>query len=322
MSTRVLSRRTVAAGLGALALVRLPSARAQESGAINVAATFSILADWVQHVGGEHIALTAIVPAGGDAHTFDPNPDQVARIADAGVIFEIGIGFETWLADMVDASGTSALRHAVTDGVSLLTAEDDEHAHDDEEHHEDDGHDHGEFDPHIWGDVANAIHAVRAIRDALAAVDPDHASEYEANATTYIASLTDLDAVIRDHVATIPEDQRKLVTTHDTFGYYANAYGFEIVGTALGSLTTEGGDPSASETAALIDEIEASGVPAIFAENVSGTDLMETIADGAGVELAPPLYTDALSEPDGPAATYIAMMTYNTETIVTALSAG
>ena len=311
-----LSRRRLIAGAGALALINTMPVAAQDRR--KVAATFSILADWVQQIGGDRIALTAIVPAGGDAHTFDPTPDQVASIADASLIFEIGIGFETWLDAMVDASGTSATRIVVSNGVALLTADEDEH--DDEEHHEDDGHDHGQFDPHIWGDVANAVQAAGTIRDALSAVDPDHADDYAANATAWIDSLQALDASIRDHVATIPADQRKLVTTHDTFGYYAHAYGFEIVGTALGSLSTEGGDPSAGEIADLVEQIESTGVPAIFAENVTGTDLMQVIADEAGVDLAPPLYTDALSEPDGPAATYLDMMTYNTVTIVTALA--
>ncbi len=318
MPVVVLSRRRFAAGLGGLMAIPHTITRAQSS-PIAVAATFSILADWVQRAGGDHIALATIVPAGGDAHTFDPNPDQVASIAGASLIFEIGIGFETWLDDMAEASGTSAIRIVVSDGVDLLTGKEEEH-HDDED--ADDDHDHGTLDPHIWGDVANAIVAVGAIRDALSAADPEHGADYEANAAAYVESLTALDADIRAQVATIPEDQRKLVTTHDTFGYYAHAYGFEIVGTALGSLSTEGGDPSASDISALIDEIASSGVPAIFAENVSSTDLMETIADGAGVELAPPLYTDALSDADGPAATYIDMMTYNTTTIVSALAPG
>jgi zinc/manganese transport system substrate-binding protein len=317
MVSSLISRRRLIVGAGALALVNAFPVAAQAP--LKVTATFSILADWVRQIGGDHLALTAIVPAGGDAHTFDPNPDQVASIADAALIFEIGIGFETWLDDMVAASGTAATRIVASDGVALLTGDEEEHDGD-EAHHEDDGHDHGQIDPHIWGDVASAIQAAGTIRDALTAADPGHAAGYAANATAYIEALQALDTRIRDQVATISAGQRKLVTTHDTFGYYAHAYGFEIAGTALGSLSTEGGDPSARDIATLVGEIEDSGVPAIFAENVTGTDLMQVIADEAGVELAPPLYTDALSEADGPAATYIDMMTYNTQTIVTALA--
>jgi ABC-type Zn uptake system ZnuABC Zn-binding protein ZnuA len=311
--------------------------RAQEP--VKVVATFSILADWVGTVGGDRIELTTIVPAGGDAHAFDPSPEQVASIAEADLIFEIGLGFESWLDDMVDASGSTAERVVVSDGMALLTAEG-AHAEDDhegEEHadeadhheeahdeaHDDEAeHDHGEVDPHVWGDVQNAMSAVTTINDHLNSTDPDNAATYDANAAAYLTALDELDASISSSVETLPEDARKLVTTHDTFGYYADAYGFSVVGTALNSLSTEGGDPPASEIAALVGQIQDEGVPAIFAENISSNDLMQTIADEAGVTLAPPLYTDALGEPGSDGDTYIAMMTFNTDTIVTALGGG
>ncbi len=296
--------------------------RAQDPEPVKVVATFSIVADWVQNVGGEHIELTTIVPAGGDAHTFDPSPEQVASIAEADVIFEIGLGFESWLDDMVDASGSTAARVIVSDGVELLQGGDDHEGEEDHAEGEDheDGDDHGENDPHIWGDVTNAMSAVDVINTQLGELDPDNASAYAANAAAYITNLEELDASIREVTGTIPEEQRKLVTTHDTFGYYAHAYGFVVVGTALNSLSTEGGDPPAGEIAALVEQIQAEGVPAIFAENVSNNDLMQTIADEAGVTLAPPLYSDALGEPGSDGETYIAMMTANSNTIVTTLS--
>jgi len=300
-----------------------PRAVAAQDDPIKVVATFSILGDWVQNVGGDRIELTTIVPAGGDAHTFDPNPEQVTSIAEADIIFEIGTGFETWLDDMVDASGSSATRVAVSDGIDLLTLDEEHGEHDEEnegEEHEGEEHDHGERDPHIWGDVTNAVTAVATIEQALADADPGSADAYTANADAYTTRLQDLDATIREQVQTIPEDTRKLVTTHDTFGYFAHAYGFEIVGTALNSLSTEGGDPPASEIADLVAAIQAAGVPAIFAENVSNSDLMQTIADAADVDLAPTLYSDALGEPGSDGDTYIRMMEYNTSTIVTALA--
>jgi ABC-type Zn uptake system ZnuABC Zn-binding protein ZnuA len=326
-------------------------ARAQDSDPLKVVATFSILADWVQNAGGDNIELTTIVPAGGDAHTFDPNPEQVANIVDADLIFEIGLGFESWLEDMYDASGSSAVRVVVSNDMELLISEadhadeaDDGHDAEGENHAEEshdsvgDGHsdealdddggdhvdevhedDHGEYDPHIWGDVRNAIGAVAVISQHLSAADPDNAGAYEANAALYVAQLEDLHTYIETETQTIPEDRRKLVTTHDTFGYYADAYDFEIVGTALSSISTEGGDPPASEIAALVEAIEAESVPAIFAENVSNNDLIQVIADEAGVALADPLYTDALGEPGSDGDTYIAIMTVNTDAIVTAL---
>jgi ABC-type Zn uptake system ZnuABC Zn-binding protein ZnuA len=316
---RPFSRRAFArmAALAPIAAT-LPASRATAQGdPLKVVATFSILADWVTNVGGDRIDVATIVPAGGDAHTFDPDPSQVASIADADVIFAIGPAFEPWLDGMMQSSGTSATYVEVTKGVTLL---DGAHEEDNgEEHHEADRHDHRDTDPHIWGDVGNAIIAVETIRATLAEADPDNADAYQKNAEAYTKELKDLDASIREEVATIPEENRKLVTSHDTFAYYAHAYGFEILGTALGSLSTEAGDPNAKDIATLVEAIDAAGVPAIFAENVVNPDLMQSIADEAGVELAPSLYTDALGEPGSDGDTYITMMTYNTDTIVTAL---
>lgn len=346
-----LTRRRLAQTFGATVLATgvarsTAPVRAQDAEPVRVVATFSIVSDWVQQVGGENIELTTIVPAGGDAHTFDPSPDQVASVAEADVIFEIGLGFETWLDAMVEASGSTAERVVVTEGLDLLTAEEggDEHAGEDEhegegnavahegeaspeadehaaEDHADEGEEHGqgETDPHIWGDVANALGAVDIITIRLGELDPNNAAAYDANAAAYVTQLEDLDAYVRETTGEIPEGQRNLVTTHDTFGYYAHAYGFTVVGTALSSLSTEGGDPPAGEIAALVEQIQSEGVPAIFAENIANDDLMQTIADEAGVTLAPTLYTDALGEPGSDGDTYIAMMTYNTDTIVAAL---
>lgn len=290
----------------------LARSNAGDSEPLKVAASFSILADWVENVGGDAVGVSSIVKAGGDAHTFDPDPATVASIANAKVIFAIGAGFEGWLADMVEASGNSAPLIEVTEGMTLITDED-------EQDHEKDDHDHSAGDPHIWGDVGNALVAVEEIRGALAEADPDNADIYAANAEAYTAELKALDAEIRDQIATIPEGNRKLVTSHDTFAYYAKAYGFEVIGTALGSISTESGDPSAKDIAALVDAIRSTDVPAIFAENVVNPALMESLANEAGVELAPTLYSDALGESGSEGETYIEMMTYNTSTIVTAL---
>ena len=298
------------------------AARGQDGEPLRVVATFSILGDWVTQVGGDRIEVATIVPAGGDAHTFDPNPDQVTSIADADLIFEIGIGFETWLDDMYAASGSEAQRIVVSEGLDLIAADEASPVAEAEPEGEEEDHAHGEVDPHIWHDVNNAVASVETIRAALGSADGANAATYDANAGAYAAELTELDAFIRAEAGKLPEDRRKLVTSHDTFGYFARAYGFEIVGTALNSLTTESNDPPASEIAALVEEIDDSGVPAIFAENVSNTDLMQTIADEAGVTLAPSLYTDALGEPGSDGETYIAMMHSNSSTIVTALSAG
>jgi len=189
-----------------------------------------------------------------------------------------------------------------------------EHDHEGEAH----DHEHGEFDPHIWHDPNNAIVMVENVRDALAEADAAHAAEYEANAEAYTAELTALDEHIREQVATIPEANRILVTSHDTFGYFADEYGFEVLN-VLGSVSTDAADPGAGEIAELIGEIQASGVPAIFTENITNPALVEQVANEAGVIVAPTLYTDALGQPGTAGETYLSMLRYNIDTIAEAL---
>jgi zinc/manganese transport system substrate-binding protein len=284
---------------------------------LQMVASFSILGDLVKNVGGEAVEVTTLIGPGVDAHTYDPAPADLVVLEEAEVIFENGLGFEPWLDQFFASTQPRGARVVVTEGITPRAAGED-HAVDAGE--EDNAPEHGQFDPHVWQDVANAIVMVGNIRDALVAADPDRAELYEANAAAYVAELEALDTSIREQVDTLPEQHRKLITSHDTFGYFAAAYGFEVLGTALGSLSTEAGDPSARDIATLITEIEDAGVPAIFAENVANPDLMESIAAEAGVELAPPLYTDALGPPGSSGETYIGMMHSNVTTIVGALS--
>lgn len=324
-SRPILSFIAASAAVVALVTPLAPQAMAQDD-PLEVVASFSILADWVGQVGGDDVDVTSVVPADGDAHTFDPDPSVVASIADADVIFTIGPSFDGWMESVIESSGTDATVVVLLDSIDIDPAR---HAHDGHDvgtpvaGHEGeatDGHDHSGEDPHIWGDVMLASASVDVIAETLATIDPNRADDYAKNADAYKSELEELDAWIHEQVATIPEENRKLVTSHDTLGYYADAYGFEILGTALGSLSTESGDPSAADIAKLVEQIDDAGVPAIFAENVMNPDLMQAIADEAGVELAPPLYSDALSDSDSGAATYIDMMRSNTTTIVTALT--
>ena len=284
---------------------------------LQVVASFSILGDLVENVGGEAIDVTTLIGPGVDAHTYDPAPADLVVLSEADVVFENGLGFEPWLDGFYASAQPSGARVVVSEGITPREAGEAHEA--DEEHEGEEGQEHGRFDPHAWYDVANVIVMVGNIRDALAAADPANADLYETNAAAYIAELEALDSSIREQVATLPEERRKLVTSHDTFSYFADAYGFEVLGTALGSLSTEAGDPSARDIALLIAEIEAAGVPAILAENIANPDLMESIAAEAGVELAPPLYTDALGPEGSPGETYVGMMQYNVATIVDAL---
>ncbi len=280
---------------------------------LHVVATWSILGDLVRNVGGDRIELTTLVPAGADAHTFEPSPADGVALVEASLVFENGLGFEPWLDDMLAASGSRARRVVVTEGIDVIQIDDSEHADDTDSHS-------SEADPHVWHDVGNAIHMVERIRDALAQADPANRVTYENNAARYLVQLRELDRFVIAEVEALPPERRKLVTTHDTFGYFARKYGFTIVDTALG-VSTEESEPSAAQIAALVEEIRAAGVPAIFAENVSSARIMEQVAGAAGVRLAPELYTDALGEQGSPAATYIDMMRHNVTTIVTALRA-
>ena len=181
------------------------------------------------------------------------------------------------------------------------------------------GHVHGEFDPHTWMSPLNALVMVENISAALAAADPANAALYAANAAAYSDELQQLDTDIRAQIDEIPAERRKLVTTHELFGYFARDYGFELLGSAFGSVTTEAADPGAGQIAELVEEIRASGVPAIFVETVGNPALMEQIAQEAGVTLAPPLYTHGLGPVGSGAEDYLGMIRTNVQTIVAAL---
>lgn len=319
-ATRLTRRSALGALLATLALPAAVRAQTPTAAPLHVVATFSVLGDLAQAVGGDALQLTTLIGPGVDAHTYDPSPSDLAMLEQADVIVENGLGFEPWLDNFLESTNFQGERIVASTGITPRHADEDEHAQG-EGSHEADGHGHGEDDPHIWHSVPNAIVMVENIRDGLKRADPDRSAAYDANAAAKIADLQELDTWVRAQVATLPADRRKLVTSHDTFGYFADAYGFEIVGAALGSLSTEAGDPSARQIADLIAQIQAAGVPAVFAENVSSPALMESIAAEAGVTLAPSLYSDALGAPGSPGDTYDGMIRSNVDAIVQALSA-
>jgi ABC-type Zn uptake system ZnuABC Zn-binding protein ZnuA len=290
--------------LGASIVTAQPVWAAYTALKLPVVATFSILGDVVAQVGGDTIKVDTLVGPDGDAHTFEPSPQDSILLKQTQLIFEIGLAFETWLDRLYEVLETQAVRVVVSQGLTLLSAG------------PEDGHD---VDPHIWHDVQNVIHITRRVRDALIQAAPAQAERYRANATRYIEALQVLDTWVVAQVQSLPASHRKLVTSHDTFGYFAKRYGFTIVGTALEGFSTEVSEPSSGAIAALVNQIKAEGVPAIFAENMHNTKLAQRIASEAGVQLPPPLYTDALGPPGSAGATFIKMMRYNVTTIVNAL---
>lgn len=265
---------------------------------------------------GEHGALRPLMVAAGD-RVYISEPD-------AGAVIEVNL-IEMAVERRIPAGEAP---FALAAFGALADPHADEHMHDPDqeaadtqEHEKADAHDHvhGEFDPHVWMSPRNAVVMVENIRNALVAADPANADFYAANAAAYIEKLQQLDAEIRALVAEIPEERRKLVTTHEVFGYFARDYGFELLGSALGAVTTEAADPGAGQIAALVEEIRAAGVPAIFVENVGNPALMARIAKEAGVKLAPPLYTHGLGPAGSGAEDYIGMIRTNARIIVEAL---
>src|SRR5579859_4450388 len=284
----------------------LPASSAPAAGAkLDVVATFSILGDLVQAVAGDNIQLHTLVGPDGDTHTYEPIPADGVALAQANVIFENGLGFETWLNKLYTASGSKAMRVVVTTGVTPGKIAIGDAA--------------GETDPHAWQDVSYSIGMVNVISATLVAQDPAHAAAYQANAAAYLRQLQDLDSYIQQQSNALPAERRKLVTNHDALGYFAKRYGFQVVGDVLGSVSTEASEPSAAEIAKLTDEIKSAGVHAIFTENIENSAVINQVAQESGVKVPPPLYTDALGQPGTPGETYLKMMRYNIDTIVTAL---
>lgn len=280
------------------------------NGKLRIVATFSILGDIVQNIGGDAIALDVLVPADSDAHTFDARPQDAAKIAQAQVIFANGLSFEPWLNDLYLASKSSG---KLVEVASVLPESDLLHG---EENHSAETEAHAEgLDPHIWHSVPLVQKIAGEVANRLAELDPANAEKYQANANAYQQKLAELDSWIRTEVEQIPVERRQLITSHDTFSYFAKEYGFAVPQSVLAGLSTNTTEPSAGEVAKIIQDIKASGVPAIFAENIRNPQLITQIANEAGVKLAPALFTDALGKSaDG--TTYLEMMHYNVNTIV------
>ena len=316
---------------------------------IPVVATFSILGDMVKRIGGDRVAVTTLVGADGDTHVYQPGPTDARAVSDAEILVFNGLEFEGWLDRLVEASDFGGVRVVATDGIEAIRLEDDDH-HDDDHMDEDDhaakddhageddhgdehdhaakddhadeddhahGHHHGAFDPHAWHSLAHAVIYVDNITAALAKADPANASTYYGNRASYVAEIEALDAEIRKMVAGLPEDRRTVVTPHDAFGYFSEAYGLRFL--APQGLSTES-EPSAADVAALIRQIREEGITAVFVEALIDPRLIEQIADETGASIGGTVYTDALSGPDGPASTYLDMMRHNAEMFAEALS--
>ena len=382
------------AALLALALLLVLAACSDDTGSaappdpvIRVVATTSVVADWVENIGGEHVEVFSVVPAGSDPHGFQPGAQDVAKIADADLVLGIGLGLEgSWLKELVenaarDPSSIVELAEAIdpiefaeshAEEVELLEelgrivheveggevtpeaglreveellaradgSEEEQvamalgilntfeagqiEAHDaikaledlagGEEEHE--GHGHGLEDPHFWFDPLRVKIAVDDIAARLSGLDPDRGDVYTANAFSYNARLDELHSWTEEQVSVVPEERRLLLTSHDSLGYFANLYGFEVIGVILGVSTER--EPSAADLVDLVEEVEEEGVPAVFGETMVSERLAIAIAEESGAKLVR-LYSGALGDEDSGAATYIDMVRTNVERIVEAL---
>jgi zinc/manganese transport system substrate-binding protein len=275
-STSMLDRRDLLLLAGASAL-RTEAALAQQR--LSAVATFSILGDFVKNVGNDRVESTTLVGSNGDAHVYEPTPADARRLSAAKVVFVNGLGFEGWMTRLITASGSKAPIIIATKGITprdMLSK--------------------GQIvpDPHAWQSVANARIYVANIRDGLKEVEPAGAAIYDTNAKSYLAKLDTLEKEVKDAIAKIPVDRRKIITTHDAFGYFGDAYGVEFI--APEGLSTES-EPSASDIAKIITQIRTQKVPAVFLENVTDPRLIERIAEESGAKIGGELYSDALSEP-------------------------
>jgi len=265
---------------------------------LNVVASFSILGDFVKNVGGDRVEVTTLVGPDGDVHVYTPTPSDARKIADAKLLIVNGFGLEGWLSRLLQAAGGKASIVTVTSGIAPLRLGSD-------------------ADPHAWQSVANAEKYVANIRDALAAADPPDAEFFRQNAQAYLARLDALDGEVRQAVSQIPESRRKVISTHDAFGYFAARYGIAFI--APIGVSTEA-EPSARDIAKIIAQVKAERIPAVFLERIGDPRLMRRISAETGARIGGTLYSDSLSDEKGEAPTYIDMVRHNIRTLTSALA--
>lgn len=282
---------------------------------VRVVATTNLLADVVKQIGGAEIELTALLPIGADPHGYSPTPQDLRAVAGADVIFVNGLGLESFLDEMLTNAGGNPVIVSVSVGIDPLAMTDAHEDHADEDHA--DEADHGDTDPHVWFSVPNVITWTHNIETALSGLDPAHAADYADRATAYRAQLAGLDQELRQMVAQIPTDQRKLVTDHRSFTYLAHEYGFEQTGAVINSFSTLS-QSSAQSLAALQEQIKSAGAKAIFVGSTVNPALADQLAKDLGIRVVS-VFTGSLSPADGPAATYIDFMRFDMSAIADAL---
>lgn len=260
------------------------------------------LAEIAQNVAGDRLQVASLLHPGIDPHEFQPAPQDTIQLAQSRLLIVNGLGYEPWLQGSLESAGGQRILIAASDGVSIAARGGELQAN----------------DPHAWMDPTRVITYVENIRDGLTQLDPSGKDAYASNAAAYIARLRDLDASIRAQVDAIPRERRLLVTNHDSLGYFAEHYGFDVIGAVIPSVTNEA-SPSAQQMAALVDTVKQTHAPAIFLDASENPKLAQQIASVTGARIVTDLYVETLSAPGGPAPTYIDMLKHDADAIVAAL---
>ncbi|MGG5811408.1 metal ABC transporter solute-binding protein, Zn/Mn family [Falsiroseomonas sp. CW058] len=297
-----------------LPALSLPTALRAQPARPRVVASFSILGDMVRQIAGDRVELRVIAGPDADAHGFQPRPSDAEALRGAALVVRNGLGFDAWMDRMLRAAGHRGQVVTATEGIAPRPMAAHGHAHGGAERR-------GQAprqvpDPHAWQDLRLGIGYVRTIAAALAAADPAGATAHAAAAERYAARLASLDGWVRAEVATVPEARRKVVTSHDAFGYFGAAYGIAFL--APQGVSTEA-EPSAAQVASLIRQVRAEGITAVFMENMGNPATLRRLAQEAGVRVRGQLFADALSGPDGPAPDYEAMFRHNVALLVPAM---
>lgn len=275
-----------------------------------VVASFSILADMVKQVGGPHVAVTSLVGPNSDAHVFDPTPADAKRLAQAKLVVVNGLGFEGWMNRLIKSSGYKGPVLTASKGVKTIPMAKSDHDH---------GHNHSHAapDPHAWQNLMNARQYVENIKVALSAAMPAQTADFQARAAAYLKQIDALEKSTQTKIAAVPMERRRVITSHDAFGYFARAY--KVTFYPLQGLST-GSEPSAADVVRIVNEIKKNKVTAIFAENISDPRVLERVAKDTGAKIGGTLFADALSEPGTDADTYLKMFERNVSTIVSGIS--
>jgi ABC-type Zn uptake system ZnuABC Zn-binding protein ZnuA len=299
-----------AAGVLAAWAAAFGQAQDQKPPRLDVVAAETFLADIAQNVAGDRLHVEAMMPFAVDPHTYEPSPGDVRKVAQCQVLIVNGAGYEAFQERLLKNAGGEHLVIVASKGLTSRKSREGEISENP-----------NQADPHFWLDPNNVIRYAQNIRDGLSQADPGGSAIYARNAESYIAELKELDAWIKEQVARVPAERRMLVTSHDCFGYFADRYGFKIIGTIIPSVTTEAA-PSARQIAELIDRIRSAHAPAIFVEPETNPQLARQVARETGAQVVTDLYLETLTDQDGPAPTYLKMMRHNVARIVSTLLPG